>query len=231
MAEKYDNLRNEIDSDEGLKSKRKLLTVVSLILLAIQFSGAKVEEANTFILKLSFSHQGGIAFLLMLAVLFLLIRYYNYARLYHEKLFELWSSRMLEDPFFYSYDPNEPDASGLIIELARKHLKVDVDNVIRSDHEDCIWKYDHRWCFSRYIVYLFHNEYELEGVDINLLNKAGFLTYLKILRYELIYQVSGFFTHRENLDILTPYLLGLVAVFSYFFNEQVQYLLKAFIPN
>ena len=62
-----------IDQDEGLKSKRKLLTVTSLILLVLTFSGAKVEEANTFILKLKFDNQSGIAILLILAIFFLLI--------------------------------------------------------------------------------------------------------------------------------------------------------------
>jgi hypothetical protein len=55
MSDKYKELLEQIDIDQGLASKRKTLTIVSLIMLAMQFSGAKVVEANTFILKLSFS--------------------------------------------------------------------------------------------------------------------------------------------------------------------------------
>jgi heme/copper-type cytochrome/quinol oxidase subunit 3 len=93
-----------IDADEGLKSKRKILTITSLILLALTFSGAKVEEANTFILKLKFDNQNGIAILLVLTIVFLIIRYYNYAKPYHEKLFRAWSDRMLDDGYFLNSD-------------------------------------------------------------------------------------------------------------------------------
>ena len=75
------DLKKRIDSDTGLRAKRKYLTIVALLMLGIQFSGAKLEEANTFILKFSFSHQNGIAFLLLMSILFLLVRYYNYAAL------------------------------------------------------------------------------------------------------------------------------------------------------
>jgi hypothetical protein len=43
-----------------------------------------------------------------------------------------------------------------------------------------------------------------------------------VYRLELKYQLPSFFTHRENLDILAPYVLGVVAILSYFFHEQLQ---------
>ena len=63
-------LQKEIDSDGGLNGKKRILTVTSLILLAIQFTGATIVEANTFILRLSFTHQNGLALLLFLSIIF-----------------------------------------------------------------------------------------------------------------------------------------------------------------
>ncbi len=63
-----------IDRDEGLKAKRKLLIVASCILLALSFSGATIDEANTFIFKIKFTNQNGLGILLVLSIVFLMIR-------------------------------------------------------------------------------------------------------------------------------------------------------------
>ena len=62
-------LTQAIDNDAGLQSKRKLLTVASLILLALSFSGATIDEANTFIFKIKFANQNGLGILLVLSIM------------------------------------------------------------------------------------------------------------------------------------------------------------------
>ena len=230
MSTKQSDIKNEIDGDVGLRSKRKLLTIVSLIMLAIQFSGASVVEANTFILKLSFDHQNGLAFLLLIAVIFLLIRYYSYARKYHDKLFKLWSSRMLKEQFFYSFDIEEEKELGLLVEIAEKNFNLNMYQIRRSDNQSISWEYQHGFLFRRYINYDVSTEHEFySNQKVSLSEKVGWQDYFKILRYEAKYQISSFIAHPEDLDVYTPYLLGFIAILSYVFNEQLQTLLKLYL--
>ncbi|MFK5915555.1 MAG: hypothetical protein QM484_14405 [Woeseiaceae bacterium] len=218
-----DDIKKLIDSDDGLKSKRNMLTITSIILLAIQFSGAKVIEANTFVLKLSFEHQKGVALLLLLAIMFLLIRYFNYARPYHLKLYKIWTSRMLRKNYFIYYCPYSLDVDGLIMDLVPEEMNIDA---IQND-ERCSWSYEYhcRWFFRRYIDYSWNDENADHSKLVSLFKKTGFLDYLKILKYEATYRITGYFTHRENLDIVGPYILGASAITSYVFSEKFNLLI------
>ncbi len=230
MSINNNDLQKEIESDLGLRSKRKLLTIVSLLMLAIQFSGASIVEANTFILKLSFEHQNGLAFLLFIAVFFLLIRYYSYARKYHKKLFKLWSSRMLKEPFFYSFDLEEEKELGLLVEIAEKYLNLDMYSIRHSQNQSIHWEYQHGFLFKRYISYDVKTDYDFyPNQKINLLEKLSFRDFFKILRFETKYEIASFIAYPEDLDVYTPYLLGLVALISYIFNDKLQTLLKIYL--
>lgn len=235
-------LTQRIDADEGLKAKRKLLTVVSLILLAIAFSGAKVVEANTFIMKISFTNQNGIAYLLLLSIIFLMIRYYNYARPYHDELYKTWTKRMLSDRYFYLYHEYADESDGLIVKLKPQSL---ISDLYESQCRN--WEVEYRcsWIFKRNIDYTWLSDHDnkstvdlmrinndnneaFKKVDKIIKNKINFKLYLKILSYELKYQTSSFFTHRENLDILAPYILGCFSILSFIYNEEVIEILKGF---
>ncbi len=239
-------LTQRIDADEGLKAKRKLLTVVSLILLAIAFSGAKVVEANTFIMKVTFTNQNGIAYLLLLSIAFLMIRYYNYARPYHDELYETWTQRMLNDDYFYRYHDYADESDGLIKDLYPNNLKRDMN----QHHCDALKKeYRCSWLFGRYLDFTWSEEHGHEQwATVNLIRikseeakkkdknkdkaaeigKINLRQYFKILAFEFKYQASSFFTHRESLDILAPYLLGCFSILSFIYNEEVIVILKGF---
>lgn len=226
MTEKTKELTitEQIDIDEGLKTKRKLLTVTSLILLALSFSGAKVEEANTFILKLSFENQKGLSMLLVIAVIFLIIRYYNYACKYHQKLYKLWSDRLIHDDFFIYSHPYEREYSGLVLDLEPKDFDVDV---IRQEGGAWEFGYECSWFFVRKISYWWHDKYADHEITV----RVGWRNYFRVLMLESKYQFMGFFSHRENLDILAPYILGVLAMSSFVFDEQFQYLLNMITKN
>jgi len=207
-----------IDADEGLKAKRKLLTITSLILLALSFSGAKVEEANTFILKLQFEHQGGIPLLLVIAIVFLLIRYYNYAKPYHDKLFREWSDRMLRDSFFFWTDFHTDEFYGLIADLAPKEL-----NMEAMQYEGGKFDFYYQTSFlKRKIVYSWSTQYydPHKAVEIELKN------YPKVYWLEFKSRTSRYLNHRENLDILAPYFIGVLAISSYVFNSELSLVLN-----
>jgi hypothetical protein len=230
-------LTQRIDADEGLKAKRKLLTVVSLILLAIAFSGAKVVEANTFIMKISFTNQDGIAYLLLLSIVFLMIRYYNYARPYHDELYDTWTKRMLNDDYFYRYHDYAGESDGLIKDLYPENLRRDID---RHNCNDLEKKYRCSWVLGRYVDFTWSEEHGHEQcTTANLMrikigdkkvtnSQINIKAYFKILSYEFKYQASSFFTHRENLDILSPYLLGCFSILSFIYNEEIIDILKGF---
>lgn len=207
-----------IDGDEGLKSQRKVLTITSLILLALTFSGAKVEEANTFILKLKFENQNGIVVLLVLAIMFLLIRYYNYAKPYHEKLFREWSGRMLKEPYFYLPCHHSDTITGLVHDLAPKNVKAD-----QLDP----WK----WYTFNYEIGFIKRGIRFSWTDqhdsYHEFVSVGWKNYLSVLTYEVRYRIKRYFNHRENLDILAPYFLGVLAISSYFLHEQLNSILSA----
>lgn len=237
-------LTQRIDADEGLKAKRKLLTVVSLILLAIAFSGAKVVEANTFIMKITFTNQNGIAYLLLLSIAFLMIRYYNYARPYHDELYDIWTKRMLNDKYFYLCHDDADASEGLIKDLYPENLRRDIG---LDDCREIKTKYCCLPFFGRNIEYTW-----LSGVGsgyenwapVNLMriksveakkevkavakNEIRLKPYFKILSYELRYRTTRFVTHRENLDILAPYLLGFFSILSFIFNKEIIEILKGF---
>lgn len=224
-------LTKAIDDDKGLQSKRRLLTIVSLILLALSFSGATIAEANTFIFKLSFTNQNGLGILLVLSIIFLMIRYYNYAKPYHDKLYNLWTKRLLSQPFFFCYIPHEPeDASGLVADSRHE----EIGYRLREDGFNWSYTYKCKWFFRRYIVHEW-GSYQHEDDDnsdlANIYSKFGLRAYLKALRLEAIEQFRSFFTHRENLDILAPYMLGCLAIASYYFNAELMDLLKFMTPS
>jgi len=217
-------ITEQIDVDEGLKSKRKLLTVTSLILSALSFSGAKVEEANTFVLRLSFENQHGVSVLLVLAVIFLLIRYHNYAYPYHQQLYQLWTKRLLANPFFLSFHPHESESYGLIVGLSPKGMDIDGLN-----HENIDWGVSYKCSFLiiRKLRYSWYNRYEDYQQEVLI----GWNYYLKVIYLEARYRFNSYIKHRESLDILTPYILGALAISSYFFNDQLQALLKMLAVN
>jgi hypothetical protein len=219
-------LIDAIDVDEGLKSKRKLLTIASITLLALSFSGAKIEEANSFIFKIKFLHQNGLAILLVLSIIFLMIRYYNYAKKYHDGLYSIWSARLINRRFFYNRGPHHhDDDAGIVAESRCSELNTQLLQ------ENFTWDYKYKcgWPFTRYID---HSWGHIEHTDedsweqINIMKRFGVKVYFKSIGFEAIEQTKSFFTHRENLDILAPYLIGCAAIASYYFNTELQDLLK-----
>ncbi len=218
MKENELKIRERIDDDSGLKSKRRLLTISSLILLGMNLSGAKVVEANTLFFKISFSKQEGLLVFLIAAVLFLLIRYYNYAEQYHSELFRAWSARMLKEPYFLHYCHYSDDITGLVAQIQPKGAQIDNPHIEEPNISS--FSYGCRVLFRRHIFYSWCHGHNEGNEIVSILKKGGFKKYLRVLVFEFKYQISSFFTQREQLDILAPYFLGVTAIGSYIFNEE-----------
>jgi hypothetical protein len=218
--EKAPSITEQIDNDDGLKSKRKMLIIVSLITLALTFADAKIEEVNTFIFKLSFGNNGGITFLLVCSIVVLLVRYFTYARPYHEKIYRLWSGRMLQEPFFFHYNKFNGDYSGLIIKSSSDQ-RYFFEKFITDPELTVEWEYESSFFFKRKISYRVGDKHDNYPVSVPIAWK----NYPKTLLLELKYRFESYFIYRENLDIYAPYLIGLTAIFSYFFVDKLQSLL------
>jgi hypothetical protein len=211
-SENLFDYRKRIDEDDGLQSKRKLLVTLSILMLAIDFTGAVFKEANTFIFKIEFQNQSGLNVFLLLSVVFLLIRYYAYAHSYHEELYNLWSGRMIGDRNVFYYNVVKQDVSGFL-EPAVQVWGGDEPGIQES-------KYYVSGIFQRALVYpSYHTDesgetHKLEEmINLTKFNKKWTRRkYLKLFLYELKYQLSAFFKYRENLDLIGPYLIGSLAI-------------------
>ncbi|QIZ76279.1 hypothetical protein [Ferrimonas lipolytica] len=209
--EKLVEYRKKLDEDEGLQGKRKLLVGLSILMLVINFTGATFKEANTFIFKIEFTNQSGLSYFLLLAVVFLLIRYYTYAHHYHDELYKLWSSRMLKDRKIFHYHYEAERVDGLLANAV---------NVWGGDEPGIqASKYHVSGIFKRGLLYPTEHHHE-DGVDEyeELISLTNFTSdwrredYLKLLTYEFKYQCAAFFKYRENLDLVGPYFLGVAAL-------------------
>lgn len=114
MNTKLTEFRKSIDGDDGLQSKRKLLVMVCVTFLALNLTGATIEEANTFLFKIKFSNYIGLSYLFVASVTFLTLRYYSYAQDHHSKLFDFWSERLLADYTVFLYDHEDEEVRGFL---------------------------------------------------------------------------------------------------------------------
>lgn len=209
-----DEYREKLDGDEGLAAKRKAVVIVSLLLLALCVSGAAIKEANTFIFRVEFSNHAGLTHLLGAAVAFLMLRYYAYAQSYHSQLFDLWAERLLSDYRVFSYDTSEDEVNGLLGKV------VDVWGGDEPGIQDA--RYKKVGILKRNIAYTSrghnerHGEYSYEqNIELNSYSeKWTKKDFQRLLRFEFKCRLEAVLKHREYLDIMFPYLLGLCALLS-----------------
>ncbi|EGQ8093288.1 TPA: hypothetical protein I7215_21815 [Vibrio vulnificus] len=113
MSTLLEEYRSQIEFDEGLKSKRRNLIMLSTVLIALNLSGAVIKEANTFLFKIEFTDQHGINELFFFSLCYLLLRYYTYAQQYHQKLTQLWCDDMFSDRKVFFFHPEDEVIDGL----------------------------------------------------------------------------------------------------------------------
>ena len=148
-----------------------------------------------------------------------MFRYYAYAQAYHEKLFYFWSQRMLSDYKVFSYTSTNEEITGLLGKAI---------NVWAGDEPGIRQpKYKVTGLFTRNLVYESHQTdpeygdypYE-ENIDLNRYSdKWSKEDFLLLLRYEARYRIQAFIKHREYLDLLSPYIIGALALLSVVFKS------------
>lgn len=225
MNKKLAEFRKIIDGDEGLQSKRKLLVMVCVTFLALNLTGATLDEANTFLFKIKFSNYIGLSYLFVASVIFLTLRYYSYAQDHHSKLYDFWSERLLADYKVFIYDHEDEEVRGFLGNAINVYGG---DEPGIKDAEYCV-----SGIFQRSISYPSEGLDEERGpysytehINLKKFNKKWRPRhYLWLLLLELKYQLEATFKYRESLDLLAPYLLSLAAILTYIFKSSILVLL------
>lgn len=224
------DFHTKIDADVGLKSKRRALIVTSIVLIIISWTGATLKEITGLVAKIELTNTVAIKYLLMLSIVYLMFRYFAYARTYHQQLRSFWVKRFMQDKrvFRYYVDQNNPydeDIDGLL----GKALDVwvgDEPSVQALDYEN------HRFpFFGRKITYVTRGKYCIgdpndpdsrievtEDINEIILNKFTdrwkFKDLIKLLSIEYGYVFKSYTHYREYFDLMGPYFFGILALLS-----------------
>lgn len=202
---------DSIAADEGLSSIRKTLTVVSIVFLAINLTGASIEEANTFLFKVILKNASGLGQLFILSIIYLIARYFAYAQKYISQLESFWKARLMRDRNILRADQEEEETYGL---LSKKFRFPD-----RGEPSVGWPVYETTGIFNRTISYWVSSDYDDydSGKDLRKFDeKWKTKDFFTLLCYEFYYQVQAVFKYRETLDLYAPFLLGLLSLMSYF---------------
>jgi len=205
-----ENLKN----DTELKSKRKMLIWVALILLTICMTGATITEANTFLFKISFKKAENLSFMLFVATILLTVRYHNYAAKHLSALYDQWTTQMLETSYFLNHNPEGDEPSGLLSKL--------IDFTPHLQHGACgQYSFEYvRHVFNRKIIYVYsameHPDEMCTHHDIR--KSLGFWIFLKTFWYELKFQKKIIVSQPEWIDLLGAYIISAVSIGYYLFT-------------
>lgn len=226
--EKEDKLvafHKAIDEDKGFKSQRNIITYISLVILAINFSGATIKEANTFLFNIVFSHAQGLMVLLSAALAFSLIRYLNYSHKYAMVLSSFWKERFLNDYRIQHFDNETYEVGGLfggIISSARDHHFQDQEKwgETTSASESYITHinpfkrvYKSEWSIIK--------KNESSSTYFPVFKYLGFWNFLKVWQIETSYRLNALVYHRESLDIFAPMFLAAFAYLSVILHDKL----------
>lgn len=216
--ENLKDFHTEIDADVGLKSKRRALIVTSIILIIISWTGATLKEITGLVAKIELTNTVAIKYLLMLSIVYLMFRYFAYARTYHQQLRSFWVKRFMQDKRVFHYyvdqhNPTDEDIHGLLGNALDVWVG-DEPSVQALDYENHIFPF-----FGRKITYVTRVGYCIghpddpnsrfeESEDINEIILYKFTDswkledLIKLLSIEYGYVFKSYTHYREYFDLM-----------------------------
>ena len=214
MTEPPKSLTEQINNDVTLASCKKTLIILSSILLALTFSGAKITEANTFIFKITFTNPVGLSSLLLLAIGYLLIRYNSLSHLYVESFQKHWSEKVAGNYFYLNYDHHNDVIHGFIPDLISPYVDLNNDSYTIGSNDFVEYDLKTQSFFDAYFNLTIKDESgPREPVKIYLFSSRNKLKYLVAVNVILYYWLVEQFRHRESLELYGPMFIGVIAVF------------------
>ena len=214
MTEPPKSLTEQISNDTVLASCKKTLIILSSILLALTFSGAKITEANTFIFKITFTNPVGLSSLMLLAIGYLLIRYNSLSNLYVESFQKQWSEKVKSNYFYRNFDYHNDVVYGFIPYLFKPYVDLNNESIKRSNYDFVEYDLKTRLFFNAFFYLTTHDESgPSKPVKIYLFSSRSKLKYLAAVSIIFYYWLIEQFRHREFLELYSPIFIGLTAVF------------------
>lgn len=229
--EQLEAFHKKLDADIGLKSKRQQVTYVSLVILAINLSGATIQEANTFLFKIHFLRPDGLHALLAISLLFCIIRYLNYSYKYDKQLSELWKGRFLKDERILPFDSRGDEYQGLLSPSVNKDFSSLYEMLRNGEVEKFKKQYS---CgllpYKKAVIFSFTNSYgEEEKIKSKIgIKEIGTIDWLRVTLIEWSYRITSYFAHRETLDLRAPYIIAALAFISFYNTEKFHGMLMFF---
>lgn len=220
MEEKSD-LSIALDQDENFKSKKRLVVILSAVLLVLIYSGAEIKEANTFIFKIDFKHQGGLGWLLAFAIGASLIRYMNYARPYTDQISNLWTKRLINRPQFFSRCPFSDSVSGYEVDM---FPSTGYDTFL--DHKFLYTSYKCRFPLIRSLVYEYGEQPPGENTKEVYFSLFKPRRYFNVLWLEFRERLKNLISHREFLDVFSAYFMAYFALTSFILKDNISFFLS-----
>lgn len=222
--------KQQIDGDEQLQKLGRKLSILSLLFMGVMLTGATIEEANTFVFKVNVTTQEAIPAMFLLSVLYLLFRYYTYARPYQKEIDQAWNQRLNATLFYIYEDPEDGQRYGRAVDLQPNGIHLDSPDP--NDWEYVQIQYHYSGIFLRsakYTNYVPEHHDEAEPNLVPLWKKVSIKEYLWFLKTEAKYQLGSFVEDKERLDLWGPYLIAALAILSFFFRSDFQQLVKTLV--
>jgi hypothetical protein len=205
-------LSKKIHGDAPMANKRRLLVGLSMILIAIFLTEAKLTEANTLFFKITFANMNGIINLLLLSIGFILVRYYSYASLYQEAITQEWSDKLVKSNFFIICCEHSGHAHGYMVDTAPGYAGYN-DESFGQESESLTVSFKPNLFFNAQIQYdLFTKNGHMNDDRVYIFNKKNMKRSIKAYREIFKCWWSAQVKFRESLDIYAPYLLAFVGI-------------------
>ena len=224
--EKLEEFHKDLNNDKGLKSKRQLVTYISLVILAINLSGATIQEANTFLFKIEFMSPEGLNILLACTLFFGLIRYYNYSHKYTKKLTTLWKGRFLSDSRVLYFHNDGESYYGILSPFANKVFMDNYADLHKNIISNIDTEYKIHWLpfYRTYKKSWQNNQHgEIENQSFKINKELSMVELCILIKIEYSYRIEAYFKYPETLDLKAPFLIASLAYISI--------LMKSKIPN
>lgn len=207
--DRLNSLRSKIDNEPNLSRIGKLITYASLISLAITLSGATVEKANTFLFEIQFKSPKGLSVLLVLALVFLLIRYHGFASIFLKDLIQLSRDRYENTPALRF----KGKSGAALMEVIGKTLPK--GEVLQEPHEIGITLIP-RPLLKMRLEIRYTNKQRLKCTKRIQLEGGPFkidkTTRIRLLLSWYTSKITNYTNHPDHLNLLAPYFIGVIAL-------------------
>lgn len=215
MSDLVNNIKME--DDKKLENSRRNLLITSVVLLALNLANAKLEKVNGLIFEMTFETPERLKVLLAVAVIFLLIRYFNYAYKYHHETYQKWTSNLMRDDLMFRTCEHSDNVSGYVHDLAPK--SVDYSDIDYGEEGSYLrHSFNRRLVFNSTIVYertFRGNELPDLEVSILVLWAKSKKDYFRFLKCVLSHWFSEVIKSPLTLYLYSPYLIGGAALMSF----------------